>query len=84
MVRSRAAPDGPVRAPAVTLALAKRAGANAVVVSQAILDRLDTLRGRLLPGDIAVEVTRDYGAAPAKRRTNCCSILGWPRCPSSR
>ena len=49
------------RAPAVSLALAKRPGANAVVMSAAVRDRLDSLRGRLLPDDIEVRVTRDYG-----------------------
>ena len=49
------------RVPAVSVALAKRAGANAVVVSQAILSRVATLRGGLLPPDLRVEVTRDYG-----------------------
>ena len=55
------ASDGWQRAPAVSLALAKRAGANAVVVSQAIVDRVAGLQGRLLPPDVRVEVTRDYG-----------------------
>ncbi len=50
------------RAPAVTVAFAKRAGANAVVVSKAILDRVGSLKGRLIPSDIRVDVTRDYGA----------------------
>ena len=50
------------RAPAVTVAFAKRAGANAVVVSQAVLDRVDSLKGQLIPDDIRVQVTRDYGA----------------------
>ena len=59
--------DALLRTPAATLALAKRAGANAVVVSQAILDRLATLRGRLLPDDIAVEVTRDYGRSASEK-----------------
>ena len=49
------------RLPAVTLAIAKRQGANAVVVAKELLQRLDTLRGRLLPDDIRVEVTRNYG-----------------------
>ncbi len=49
------------RTPAVTLALAKRAGANAVVVAKALLDRLDSLQGRLVPADVEVTVTRDYG-----------------------
>ena len=48
-------------APAVTLAIAKRAGANAVVVAENILHRLETLEGRLIPDGIRVEVTRDYG-----------------------
>ncbi len=50
------------RAPAATVAFAKRAGANAVVVSRDILARVDSLKGRLIPDDIRVEVTRDYGA----------------------
>jgi len=47
--------------PAVTVAFAKRAGANAVVVSDALVSRLGTLKGRLIPSDVNVEVTRDYG-----------------------
>ena len=35
--------------PAVSLALAKRAGANAVVVAEALHQRIETLRGRLIP-----------------------------------
>jgi len=49
------------RTPAVTVALAKRAGANAVVVAQDILQRVDSLKGRLIPSDISVQVTRNYG-----------------------
>jgi multidrug efflux pump subunit AcrB len=48
-------------APAVTIAFAKRAGANAVVVSKSLVDRADALKGALIPADIHVEVTRDYG-----------------------
>ena len=60
-------PNGLQRAPAASLALAKRAGANAVVVSQAILDRVASLRGRLIPDDVAVEVTRDYGRSASDK-----------------
>ncbi|QLF68713.1 efflux RND transporter permease subunit [Peteryoungia desertarenae] len=49
------------RVPAVTLALAKRAGANAVVVSEEILHRVEELKGSLIPDSVAVEVTRNYG-----------------------
>ena len=48
-------------APAVSVAVAKRAGANAVVVSDAILERVDSLRGELVPDGVEVAVTRNYG-----------------------
>src|SRR5690606_24793832 len=48
-------------APAVSIAFAKRAGANAVVVSDAILERVDSLKGKLIPDDVTVAVTRNYG-----------------------
>jgi multidrug efflux pump subunit AcrB len=57
---STAAP-GEGRAPAVTLAVAKRAGANAVTVAEAVLHRVDQLEGTLIPADVRVEVTRNYG-----------------------
>ncbi len=48
--------------PAVTLAVAKRAGANAVVVADNILKRVHLLeKQRLIPSDVQVEVTRNYG-----------------------
>ncbi len=49
------------RVPAVTIALAKRAGANAVVISDRIRHRLAELTGTMVPNDVEVIVTRDYG-----------------------
>jgi len=49
------------KAPAVSLAIAKRGGANAVVVSDAVLARVHALEGTLIPRDVAVAVTRNYG-----------------------
>jgi multidrug efflux pump subunit AcrB len=49
------------RVPAVSVAFAKRAGANAVVVAEQLLARLQSVQGRLIPGDVKVTVTRDYG-----------------------
>ncbi|NOU05052.1 MAG: efflux RND transporter permease subunit [Hyphomicrobiaceae bacterium] len=58
----RKAADGSLeRVPAVTLALAKRAGANAVVISERIRHRLGELTGQVVPKDVEVIVTRDYG-----------------------
>lgn len=47
--------------PAVSVAVAKRAGANAVVVAHALRSRLATMQGRLIPADVTATVTRDYG-----------------------
>ena len=47
---------------AVTLALAKRSGTNAVTVSNAVLAELARLRGGVIPDTVTVNVTRDDGA----------------------
>ncbi|MBI3890515.1 MAG: efflux RND transporter permease subunit, partial [Candidatus Wallbacteria bacterium] len=57
------------RHPAVTISLAKRKGANAVDVSDRVLEKVRALRGRLLPSDVEVSVTRDYGAT-AREKSN--------------
>jgi len=49
------------RLPAVTLAIGKRNGANGVAISEDVLKRLELVRGDLIPADINVAVTRDYG-----------------------
>ncbi|MBZ0092669.1 MAG: efflux RND transporter permease subunit [Sulfuricellaceae bacterium] len=49
-------------APAVTLAIAKKAGTNAVVVANAVLAKLDQLKRQAIPQGIGVAVTRDDGA----------------------
>jgi multidrug efflux pump subunit AcrB len=64
------------RVPAVSLALAKRAGANAVVVSQDILQRVASLQGRLIPSDLRVEVTRDYGKTANDKANELLLHLG--------
>ena len=64
------------RTPAVTVAFAKRAGANAVVVARDILDRVDSLKGQLIPADIGVEVTRDYGATANDKANELLFHLG--------
>jgi multidrug efflux pump subunit AcrB len=48
-------------APAVTLSLSKRPGANATLLSRRILRKVDSLAPRLFPADVHVAVTRDYG-----------------------
>lgn len=53
--------NGLERVPSLTLAIAKRAGSNAVFVAEAILHKVHALEGDLIPEDMAIEVTRDYG-----------------------
>jgi multidrug efflux pump subunit AcrB len=50
-----------VEFPAVTIALAKRPGANATDLAHAVLAKVEALRPRLLPADVRVETTRNYG-----------------------
>ncbi len=49
------------RAPAVTIAVAKKPGSNAADITQTITRRIDALRGQLIPDGVQVTVTRDYG-----------------------
>jgi multidrug efflux pump subunit AcrB len=53
--------------PAVTLALAKRPGANATHVAEQVIARVDAARGRLVPERVQVDVTRNYGATAADK-----------------
>ncbi|MGP0041956.1 MAG: efflux RND transporter permease subunit, partial [Rhodomicrobium sp.] len=48
-------------APGVTIAIAKKAGSNGVTVAQAILDKVESLKGRIIPDNVHVAVTRNYG-----------------------
>ncbi len=53
--------------PAVTLSVAKQPGANAVDVVNAVMRKVGEVRGRLLPADVQVTVTRDYGATASEK-----------------
>jgi multidrug efflux pump subunit AcrB len=64
------------RVPAVTIALAKRAGANAVVISERINHRLAELSKTLVPADVEVIVTRDYGETANEKANELLFHLG--------
>ncbi|HXQ10484.1 MAG TPA: efflux RND transporter permease subunit [Caulobacteraceae bacterium] len=68
--------QGWTNAPAVSLAIAKRKGANAVVVSQAVLKRVEALKGSLLPSSLTVSVSRDYGATANDKANELLLHLG--------
>ena len=62
-------PDRAVSVPAVTIAVAKKKGTNGVSVAEAIIERVDQLKGRLIPNDVNVSITRNYGET-AKQKVN--------------
>ncbi|MFB2595596.1 efflux RND transporter permease subunit [Paracoccus sp. p4-l81] len=69
--------DGVIhRSPAVTLAIAKRAGANAVVVAEDILHKVHSLQGHLIPDEVTVTVTRDYGETANEKANELLFHLG--------
>jgi multidrug efflux pump subunit AcrB len=61
---------------AVTLSVAKRPGANAVEVVERVLARVEALRGTLLPAEVGVTVTRDYGHTAAEKGNELLLHMG--------
>ncbi|MFN0101300.1 MAG: efflux RND transporter permease subunit [Bryobacteraceae bacterium] len=61
--------DGQGSFPAVTIAVSKRKGANAVTVAEDVLNRVKRLRGGVIPSDVEMTVTRNYGDT-AKEKSN--------------
>ncbi|WP_417875021.1 efflux RND transporter permease subunit [Xanthomarina gelatinilytica] len=47
--------------PAVTISVAKRKGADAMKIADVIIDKVEHLRNNLIPDDVHVEITRNYG-----------------------
>jgi multidrug efflux pump subunit AcrB len=62
--------------PAVTLAVAKRKGTNAVEVVEAALARLETVRPHLVPADVHVSVTRNYGETAREKSDELLLHMG--------
>ena len=53
--------------PAVTIAVSKRKGTNAVVVADNVLRRIEPLKGSVIPADVTVAITRNYGDTAAEK-----------------
>jgi len=47
--------------PAVTVAIAKQGGTNAVSVAESVIRKVEAMKGRTVPADVRMTVTRDYG-----------------------
>jgi multidrug efflux pump subunit AcrB len=57
----------PSEYPAVTISVAKRKGADAMKISEIILEKVEHLKKNLIPNDVHVEVTRNYGETASQK-----------------
>ena len=55
--------------PAVTVAIAKRKGTNAITVAERVLDRVEEMKGDLIPGDVFIALARHSGET-AREKSN--------------
>ncbi|NCC52229.1 MAG: efflux RND transporter permease subunit [Spartobacteria bacterium] len=62
--------------PAVTIAVAKKKGSNAVWVAREIERVMDALKGSLIPDGVSYRVTRDYGVTANDKVNNLVGSLG--------
>jgi len=60
----------------VTLSVAKRPGANAIAVADLVLKKVESLKGRLIPGDIQIAVTRNYGETASEKSNELLWHMG--------
>ncbi len=54
-------------APAVTLSIAKRKGTNAIAIADSVLDKVEHLKGTLIPSDVTITTTRNYGETASEK-----------------
>ena len=62
--------------PAITLSVSKVKGADAMHISEEILNKVETLKKTLIPNDVHVEVTRNYGETASHKVSELMSHLG--------
>ena len=53
--------------PAVTISVAKRPGANATDIGNNVLHKIDLLKGTVIPSDVELTITRNYGKTAADK-----------------
>ncbi len=63
--------------PAVTIAIAKKAGENAVEVAHAVEKQVNSLQNQLIPQGVQIEVTRNYGHTAAEKSNTLIGKLAF-------
>ncbi len=61
---------------AVTISVAKRQGVNAIDVVSGVLAKVETLKGTVIPSDITVTTTRNYGETSAEKSNELLYHMG--------
>jgi multidrug efflux pump subunit AcrB len=62
--------------PAVTLTIAKRPGANAISIAHEVIRKVDSLKGTIIPADVSVSITRNYGETAAEKSNELLLHMG--------
>lgn len=62
--------------PAVTVAIAKQGGVNAVTVAEQVIRKVDEMKGVTVPADVRVTITRDYGETAQEKANELLWHLG--------
>ncbi len=63
--------------PAVTMQVTKKPGENAVDVSRAVRQRLQSLQNTVIPSDVQATVTRDYGETAGEKASKLIQKLAF-------
>lgn len=69
--------ESPRRYPAITLAVSKKKGTNAVKVAREVIARLAELQKEIMPAGVQIEVTRNYGETAQQKVNELLSSLGF-------
>jgi multidrug efflux pump subunit AcrB len=62
--------------PAITISVAKRPSTNAIDVAEGVLRRVEGLRGRVIPSEVELTVTRHYGETAAEKSNELLLHMG--------
>jgi len=52
---------------AVSIAVAKKTGSNAVVVAENVIEKLNEMKGKIIPSDVNFTITRNYGETASEK-----------------
>ena len=58
------------------MSIAKRPGANAISVAHEVLRKIETLKGTIIPHDVEVSITRNYGETAAEKSNELLLHMG--------